>query len=79
MKVPYNNLDMQMQKSFLIVFILIVTNTANLAAKSSPWDIADKIVAELNPVFIQVVQFPLRVIFRAKRCMVEPYPGQKKK
>ena len=22
MKVPYNNLDMQMQKSFLIVFIL---------------------------------------------------------
>lgn len=50
MKVPYNNLDMQMQKSFLIVFILIVTNTANLAAKSSPWDIADKIVAELNPV-----------------------------
>lgn len=38
-----------MQKSFLIVFILIVTNTANLAAKSSPWDIADKIVAELNP------------------------------
>ena len=50
MKVPYNNLDMQMQKSFLIVFTLIVTNTANLAAKSSPWDIADKIVAELNPV-----------------------------
>ena len=43
MKVPYNNLDMQMQKSFLIVFILIVTNTANLAAKSSPWDIADLI------------------------------------
>lgn len=39
-----------MRKFFLIAIALIMINTANFAANRLPWDMADKIVEELDPV-----------------------------